>query len=214
MFYSITCCTTLFTSILTQTLQYYQGAAISVFTAQSSNLAGGKVVSLAADGSVQNGAGTSIYKNIVDVATSCPKYLSMDAMLGDAYLISSTNSFTDSTLTKTTLSVVTVGATTPDQGVIPNVPKVVDNPIVEVLTLNSDSGLFVGLCQDIDPDVATDFIVAGTVDKTNKYAISDLIKSPQYGGNYSVEPSITRLSDTEFAIAYYGDDDVKTRYGM
>ena len=71
-------------------------------------------MSLAADGSVQNGAGTSIYKNIAALATSCTMYLSMDSMLGDAYIVSST----DSTGEKSTLTVVTVGATTPDKGAI------------------------------------------------------------------------------------------------
>jgi len=189
---------------------YYQGAAISVFTAQTSNLAGGKVVSLAADGSVQNGAGTSIYKNIAALATSCTMYLSMDSMLGDAYIVSST----DSTGEKSTLTVVTVGATTPDKGAIADTSPVLDYPIVDILTLNSASGLFVGLCQDINVDEPTDFIVAGTVEKNNKYAISALVKSESYvGTQYSVSPSITRLSDTEFAIAFYGLTRVETRYG-
>lgn len=180
-----------------------------MFTAQTSNLAGGKVVSLAADGSVQNGAGSSIYKNIVDVTMSCPKYLSMDSMFGDAYLFSSTNSAG----LEATLSVVTVGATTPDHGVIVSTAVDVPHPIVEIVTLNSGSGLFVGLCQDINLDVATDFIVAGTVDKNNKYAISALVQSAQYGDVYSVSPAITRLSDTEFSIVYYGTAYVETRYG-
>jgi len=168
-------------------------------------------VSLAADGSVQNGAGTSIYKDIVSVTSSCTKYLSMDSMLGDAYIISST----DSAGKQSTLTVVTVGATTPDQGTIAySSPAPLAYPIVEILTLNSASGLFVGLCQDIDEDAPTDFIVAGTVEKNNKYAISELVTSDSYvGTQYSVSPTITRLSDTEFAIAYYGDTFLETRYG-
>ena len=134
----------------------------------------------------------------------------MDSMLGDAYIVSST----DSTGEKSTLTVVTVGATTPDKGAIADTSPVLDYPIVDILTLNSASGLFVGLCQDINVDEPTDFIVAGTVEKNNKYAISALVKSESYvGTQYSVSPSITRLSDTEFAIAYYGDTFLETRYG-
>lgn len=134
----------------------------------------------------------------------------MDSMLGDAYIVSST----DSTGEKSTLTVVTVGATTPDKGAIADTSPVLDYPIVDILTLNSASGLFVGLCQDINVNEPTDFIVAGTVEKNNNYAISALVKSESYvGTQYSVSPSITRLSDTEFAIAFYGLTRVETRYG-
>jgi hypothetical protein len=60
---------------------------VAPFTS-SAAIPSGKVVSLAADGTVQAGAGTSIYKNIVDVTLTCPDFLSMDSMFGNTYLMS------------------------------------------------------------------------------------------------------------------------------
>jgi hypothetical protein len=114
---------------------------------------------------------------------------------------------------KASLQVVTVSAATPNVGTIADT-KTTDYTIAELITLDADSGLFVGITQDIDDGSATGFIVAGKVDKTTS-KISTLTQSEVYAGNYSVSPVIVRLSATTFAIGYYSDAPVQinTRYG-
>eukprot|EP01034_Spumella_vulgaris_P030953 gene30953-38253_t len=111
---------------------YNQVAASAQFSAAStSGIVKGSVVSLSAIGSIQTGAGTSIYKNIADISAKCPSYLSMDAVYENAYLISYANkvSFTS------TLQVVQVADT-------PNTAKVVstlDTPydFYDIITLST-----------------------------------------------------------------------------
>lgn len=140
------------------------------------------------------------------MSTSCPKYLTMDSIYGYAYLVSST----DNLGTKSTLQVVTNNHVS--TGVIQSTVTVPES-IAELVTLNPSTGLFVGICFDNNQDVAMDYIVAGTVDDTT-WAVSTLAVSAPYAGEqYSMSPTITRLSDTEFAIAFVGDTALFTRYG-
>lgn len=189
--------------------QYYDGSAISSF-ASTKSIDGGKVVSIAADGSIQTGAGTSIYKDIVKLTLPCPDFLTMDSMYGDTYVIS----YADEGTKKASLQVVTVAASTPNAG---KVQYSVDTSysIVELVTLNSATGLFVGITQDIDEQGPTGYVVAGKVNEQS-HKIGNLVKSDEYGGTYSVSPVIIPLSETTFAIGYYTDPpavDIVTKYG-
>lgn len=136
--------------------------------------------------------------------------LNMVAFGSDAYLISSSR-----LQAKTSnLQVVTVGKDTPNVGKVVN-SATIDHPIAHMVTLSASTGLFVGICINYEPYVAkADFLVAGSVDPVT-HVISPLTVSEHYGGLPSYHPRITRLSDTEFAIAYYVHDPQKlmTRYG-
>ena len=187
-------------------MQYY-GSAISSFTSVGS-IEGGKVVSIAPDGSIQAGAGTSVYKNIVRLTLPCPDFLTMDSVYGNTYVLS----YADEGTKKASLQVVTVASSIPDTG---KIEYTVDTPynIVELVTLNAATGLFVGITQDIDTDAQTGYVVAGKVNEQS-HQIGNLVKSDEYGGNYSVSPVVIPLSKTTFAIGYYSDDlKIVTKYG-
>jgi len=167
----------------------------STFTvASGSSIAGGNAVSLDSSGVLQAGAGTSIYRNIVDIVATCPRYLNMDAISDDSYLISYSDGQT------TSLQVVTVDADTPNKGTVVQT-ETVQQTIADMVTLSQSTGLFVGICQDQEIAATQDYIVAGFVDPVT-HVISPLMVSDQYAITYSVVPLITRLSDTAFAIAY------------
>jgi hypothetical protein len=188
--------------------QYYDASAVSSFAATAS-VAGGTSVSIAADGTVQKGAGTSIYKNIVDITLACPDFLSMDSLYGNSYVLS----YADETTKKATLQVVTVGSTTPNKGTVSYTTQT-DYNIADLVTLDADKGIFVGITQDISQTAATGFVVAGKVN-AQTYEVGPLVASAEYGGTYSVTPVITRLSSTTFAIGYYdgAPTEIRTRYG-
>jgi hypothetical protein len=116
------------------------------------------------------------------------------AVYSNAYIIS----FADKTSATAALQVVSIINDVPNKG------KVVSSMqtsiyLYEIATLSD--GLFIGICQDISSSLETAFVVAGTVDR-NSYSIT-LGNVAQYTANYSVNPQITRLSDTEFAMTYY-----------
>lgn len=131
----------------------------------------------------------------------------MDSMFGNTYLMSYATEVTK----KASLQVVTVSSAAPNAGTIADT-KTTDYTIAELITLDTDTGLFVGITQDVDDDLATSYVVAGAVNKATS-KISTLTQSIVYGGNYSVTPAIVRLSATSFAIGYYNDTQISTRYG-
>jgi hypothetical protein len=158
----------------------------------SSSLTPGTVVSLTASGELQAGAGTSVYQNIAAIEAKCPSYVSMDAVYDNAYLIS----YADKGAGTATLEVVVIGAQ-PNLAAVKSSTQTT-NYMYEIATLTN--GLFVGICQDVSSTFETAFIVAGTVDTS--FAIH-MGTTAQYTDTYSVNPYITRLSDTTFAITYY-----------
>ena len=133
----------------------------------------------------------------------------MDSVFGNTYLLS----YADATTKKASLQVVTVSSSNPDEGTI-TYTKATDYQLTELVTLNSATGLFVAISQDLDETAATGFVVAGQVSSQTN-TVGNLVASEEYGGVYSVNPVITRLSDTTFAIAYYSDapTQIMTRYG-
>lgn len=108
---------------------------------------------------------------------------------------------------------VTVAASTPNTGTVTYAHSTNYN-IVELVTLDADSGLFVGITQDVDENNPTGFVVAGRVNQQT-HEVGTLSVSEEYGDKYSVSPVITRLSDSTFAIGYYSGNpsQISTRYG-
>lgn len=87
--------------------------------------------------------------------------------------------------------------------------------LYHVVTLNQETGLFVTISQATTKG-ATTAVIAGKVDKANSYAItygSETVYS--FPAAYSFDPSITALSATTFAIAFYGGTPLTcyTRWG-
>ena len=192
--------------------QYYQANAVTTaaFSAASS-LPGGQGVSLAADGSVQSGAGTSIYLDIVEIDATCPQFLSMDAVYADTYLIS----FADKDTKKSFLQVITVNAKTPNKGTHQKTEYINYN-MYQIVSMNMADGTFIGICQDSNSTAETAFLVAGKVDKTT-FAITLVPSTTTYVNQFAITPAITSLSSTQFAIGYYSDTaplQLATRYGM
>jgi len=175
----------------------------------SASISRGKVVSLDSAGGLQLGGGTSIYKNVVDVTADCPSYLSMDSVFGNTYVISYANKVTN----QATLQVVKVNSGSPNVGALVNSEKTTYY-ISEIATLDSAAGTFVGVCQDFNATGESAYIVAGKIDPTT-YEITLVRSDTPYADTYSVDPSITRLSDTNFAVAYYNFNPAKiaTRFG-
>jgi hypothetical protein len=183
-------------------------AATATFAA-STSVSEGKVVSLDSSGGLQHGGGTSIYKNIVDVTADCPSYLSMDSVFGNTYIISYANKETH----EATLQIVNVDSDSPNVGTLVN-SELTPYYIYDIASLNTTAGTFVGVCQDLNNTGETAYLVAGKIDPTT-YAITLVKSDTPYADSYSVNPAITRLSDTNFAVVYYNSYPAKiaTRYG-
>lgn len=186
----------------------------SVITIQLSNAASaisvGSAISLTESGQAQLGGGTSIYKNIVnDLSFKCPSYLDVDAVHEDIYLVS----YSDKSTSEATLVAVQVADSTPNKG---EIVSTLASPyyIYETIVLSQNSGIFVSICQDFNPDVQEAFIVAGSVSTSSK--ITQGVPA-NYTTLYSVNPSIARLDDNTFAISYFSSVkpyQVMTRYGV
>jgi len=118
------------------------------------------------------------------------------------------------TATVSTLQVLSMDINTPNIGKVMNTVDNIPYNIYEIITLNINTGLFVGICQDAGDTEETAYIISGQVDH-NSYDFK-LNKSPlTYTDMYSISPSITRLSDTSFAFAYFDFNSSKlvTSYG-
>lgn len=153
-----------------------------------------------------------MYKNIVDMNFLCPSYLSMDAIYDDTYLISYANKQT----LNSTLQVVYVDAATPNFGEQVLIQQNVGYYIYEIITLSKVDGIFVGICQDYNNVAETAYIIAGKLIKNeNNYEIKLQPSATPYTSVYSVDPTITRMSDNSFAIVYYNyeTNKVETSYG-
>jgi len=134
----------------------------------------------------------------------------MSAVYNNTYLIS----YADKTNYKSTLQLITMNINTPNIGKVINTIDSVPYYIYEIITLNMNTGLFVAICQDSSNTEETAYIISGQVDH-HTYDIK-LHSSPQtYTDIYSINPSITRLSDTSFAFAYfdYNSNKLITSYG-
>ena len=143
----------------------------------------------------------------------------MTAVYNNTYLISYVDKTAATTTTNydstfSTLQVLSMDMHTPNIGKVMNTVNNIPYNIYEIITLNINTGLFVGICQDASDTKETAYIISGQVDH-DSYDFK-LHKSPlTYTDMYSISPSITRLSDTSFAFAYFDFNSSKlvTSYG-
>jgi hypothetical protein len=166
-------------------------------------------VSIGNDGTVQAGAGTSIYTNIVDMNVDCPSDVNAVSVFGNMYIVSSYNNFTSST----TFQLIQVEDQTPNTGKVLST-RTLNYNIHEMVTLSESAGTFVMITEDITNNKPNAYVFVGKVDPTSNEI--SFLKSETYAdGEFSVSPSITRLSDSSFAISYYGSNPASllTRYG-
>jgi hypothetical protein len=198
-------------------MQTYQGATASgTFPTTVSSiitpLSSGSAVSMSAQGSVQLGAGTTIYRNVGPVPIDpCPKYISSTPVFDDKYLIS----FVDGITGQGSISVMSLNSSKKAVVLATNYSSY---NLYHVVTLNQATGLFVSIGQDETFNGTHAAVIAGRSVKSDAYAITfgAPLKYTFYL-NYSVDPSIAALSNTTFAIAYYGNSNsqsyVYTRFG-
>jgi hypothetical protein len=196
-------------------LQYYtdQTAVVTNFggkTLPTSQVGVG--VSFDSTGNLQVGAGTTLYKNIVDVYAACPNYLSMAAMNNQFYLFS----YANKELSNSTLQLVKVSSTNINSAAVVTILPT-DYFIYEVVALSStsSSGIFVAICQDFSSTASDAYVLVGSVSfQTNAVSLSPN-KVLYSSGAYSVSPQLIALSSTSFALAYYTGSPplAETRYG-
>lgn len=177
------------------TTEYNYEATSTLST--TSAIASGSAVSLTNTGRVQAGGGTSIYKNIAAITASCPAYVSMAAVYSDTYVVS----YADKAKQNATLQVVVVDTDAPNTGVVVHTQQSTEY-IFEIISLDQQSGIFVGISQDISFTAETAYVFAGLVDPTT-YAITIKKSISPYTDEFSLDPSLSRMSDSRFAIAYY-----------
>lgn len=195
----------------TITHYHYQSSAISASflaaTTTSTPEVGG--ASLTSRGVVQAGGGTTIYKNVGTIPLdSCPKFLSGTAVFDDKFLVS----FVDSTTGIGSLNVMQVDASRKAVNLASNTTAY---DLYHVVTLNQATGLFVSISQAeyLPPNLGS-AIIAGKVNPNSGYSITFGPHASYIAeGNNSVDPSLTALSNTTFAISYYLGTSVYTRYG-
>ncbi len=195
--------------------QYYstqQAVASSTFS-QSLPAHGkvGQAVSFTSNGKLQVGAGTSLYNQITGLSNSakCPEYLSLVAVTDNIYLYSYGNKVSSDAV----LNTILLNSTAKTFQVIPKDSMTVTDFIYESVVLSQDSGIFVSITQEYNQQSA--YVIAGRVNVQTGGIMYDTSKKAEYAKIYSVNPSIIRLSDTSFAIAYYDYTVFKivTKYG-
>ena len=145
-------------------------------------------------GRVVQGAGKAVYKNITAMNMLCPKYIDIDAVFDDSFLVSYQNSDTG----ESTLKVVSVD---PSSGSTSLTSTPTNSSFYQVTTLNQATGLFIGIAQTFFANES--FVTAGSVNGASGGV--SLGQPALYGCYlyYSVNPYITRLSNTTFALSHY-----------
>jgi hypothetical protein len=141
---------------------------------------------------------------------ACPKYIDIDAVFNNSFLAH----YQDKGTGLSILKVVTMDS-------LADISTVVETDTTAkfytVTTLNQDTGLFVGISQAYSSFAS--FVTAGQVDAATSVVN---LGTPQLYGCYqytTVNPYLTRLSDTSFAITHYCSDasyvtlSVNTQYG-
>lgn len=177
--------------------------------ATTSNVGG---ASMTSKGGVQAGGGTTIYKAVGQIPTSaCPKYLSASAVFDNKFIVSNADRATglgtvrvmqiDSSRKGTTLASNTSGS-----------------DMYLVATLNQGTGLFITMSQGLDGKyggpIQKGAIIAGKVNPAKGFGISLGSPAPYLVEPFgSIAPSMTSLSNTSFAITYYQEQKVYSRYG-
>lgn len=159
----------------------------------------GKVVSFDESGALQVGAGTSLYKSLLSNtigANSCPGYPSLAALASGFYLLSYSNRADQSS----TLQLIYTSA--------PNKAQILTSVsqayfIFSTVALDIGQGTFLSICQDYSSSSDQALLIPGTVNYQTNAITLNTAKAVQYlTAQYSVYPSLIRLSNSAFAIAY------------
>jgi hypothetical protein len=185
-------------------------STLQLDTDASPSVLSGSAVSLTASGQVRAGGGTSIYTDTTEITATCPNYLDIDAIRDTNFIVS----FMEGTTGKSTLQLLDM--TAPNEGsVVYSVQRTGD--VYEVATLDQAGALFVAVQQDVSAGEDQAVVFAGKVDtEGTQFSLgADTVYSADA---YSLNPTISRLSDTTFAMSYYDTADgvpiVSTRVGM
>ena len=141
---------------------------------------------------------------------SCPQYLDIEPAFDDLFVMSYVNGANhDSAIAVMALSAANKGiivSTTGHSG-----------EIYEIATISQDRGVFVAITQDSVAGGGSSVVFAGKVGTDGK-TIAFGADAVYCTDEYSLNPSITRLSETEFALSYYCTDGnrqvVSTRAGV
>ena len=175
------------------------GTFAAVVTSSIKPLVVGTTVSLSASGALQTGGGTTIYRNVGPIsASACPKFLSATPVYDDKFLVS----YADGKSGQASISVMQVNSSR--LGSVLASTQTTRSDLYHVVTLNQATGLFVTISQDDSlggtPNTA---LIAGRSDSKNSYAITFGASAVYDQGSFSVDPTITPLSNSSFVIAYY-----------
>ena len=168
-------------------------------------------MSVTGNGEVRVGGGTTIYRDVADIAPTCPKYIDLDAIF-ESYFISS---YSDKGGSETsTLQLIHMDAVNKVE-VVYEATRAAD--VYEVTTLSQSGGTFVAVEQDMSSEDDSAFVFAGRVlADGSKFSLG---QQEQYSDDmFSLNPVITRLTDTSFAMSYYasaadGSPVMSTRVG-
>ena len=156
-------------------------------------------MSISSTGQIQLGGGTSIYRNVgILPTTMCPKYLSAAPLYDNTYLVG----YASATKTTSDLRVVQYDPTTKKATTLAAASATQMIDAYATTTLSQSTGLFVTIAQNQVSDKAGAYLVAGRSDKGKDYQLT-FGEKKMYTQGYSLSPSITALSKTTFAIAYY-----------
>jgi hypothetical protein len=169
----------------------------------------GSVVSLTSSGTARVGGGTSIYTDVTSLSASCPQFLDIEPAFDDIFVMSYVNGVNhDSTIAAMVLSAANKGTI---------VSKATHSgEIYEIVTISQNRGVFVAITQDSVAGGGSAAVFAGKVGLDGKTVAfgTDVVYCTD---EYSLNPSITVLSETEFALSYYctegGRQVVSTRAG-
>ena len=155
----------------------------------------------------QVGAGTSLYIETTSINTNCPSYMDMNPIYENMYLVGYSNKVSE------TSEMQIISVTDADQASVvhsQNAPYY----FYDIVTLSKETGLFVGIAQDTSTTTNTSYLVAGMVDATT-YEISFGEAFLYSIEEFSLNPLITSLSTSSFAISFFNDNStmLTTRFG-
>lgn len=191
---------------------YYTSSSVVVYdfnaTYSTSSIPSGTAVSYNSDGAIQQGGGTTIYKNVFAIENSCSKYVRINQVFNGMYVTSEyiTNKGTNFT-------VLQPGAGSNKAQIKYNVFTSQYN-IYSLITLSATNGILLGITQDSSTASSIPYIVAISVNKLTYQLTFGEAYAYSTGKSYS--PQITRMSEVSFAVTFYQTNSVQlaTQHGM
>lgn len=152
----------------------------------------GLAASLSSSGVLQLGAGTSVYKDLYQLPGVCAKATAMEPVFESSYVMS----FIDGVKDSTTVSILQADSS---RDLELSSSTEYEKQLAAISTLDAGRGLLVGVAQDVSETQDEAVVVALRVEDGQTVTFGAETK---YGGMYSVNPQVTRLSAATFAITY------------